>query len=317
MTPQISIIVPVYKVEKYLRKCIDSILKQTYADWELLLIDDGSPDRSGEISDEYAVKDSRIRVFHKPNGGVSSARNLGLDEAQGEYVMFVDSDDWLTPDTLEKCAKYMDKYDVIRFGIRFVDSEDGSQYRIYNVDEDENLQDYTLKVVGRNAMLGVCVGAYKREILETAKIRFSKELISGEDWLVQFQILLKSTNVAFFNSPCYCYNKYNETSCTHGFRYITHLSNVQALSQIINLALDKYSYKELLSRIAYSKCDLIYDFFASKLVKGYGLSYDEIDKYKYVSNLKYREIFKGSTSAKQLVLLIIYKSFIGRILLRK
>ena len=91
----ISIIVPVYKVEKYLRRCIDSILAQTYQNIEVLLIDDGSPDNSGEICDEYAERDSRVRVFHKPNGGVSSARNLGLKEAKGQYIGFVDADDRL------------------------------------------------------------------------------------------------------------------------------------------------------------------------------------------------------------------------------
>lgn len=86
--PKVSIIVPVYKAEKYLNRCIDSIIAQTFTDWELLLIDDGSPDRSGDICDEYAKKDIRIRVFHKKNGGVSSARNLGLYNVQGEYVTF-------------------------------------------------------------------------------------------------------------------------------------------------------------------------------------------------------------------------------------
>ena len=94
-TPKISVIVPVYKAEAYLHRCVDSILAQTFQDFEVLLIDDGSPDRSGEICDEYARKDKRVRVFHKENGGVSSARNMGLDNARGEYVCFVDSDDWL------------------------------------------------------------------------------------------------------------------------------------------------------------------------------------------------------------------------------
>ena len=93
--PKISVIVPVYNVEKYLPRCIDSILAQTFTDFELLLIDDGSKDRSGEICDEYAKKDGRIRVFHKENGGVSSARNLGLDNAKGDWICFCDSDDWL------------------------------------------------------------------------------------------------------------------------------------------------------------------------------------------------------------------------------
>lgn len=93
--PKISVIVPVYNTEQYLPRCIDSILAQTFTDFELLLIDDGSKDSSGKICDESAAKDSRIRVFHKENGGVSSARNMGLNNAQGEWITFVDSDDYL------------------------------------------------------------------------------------------------------------------------------------------------------------------------------------------------------------------------------
>ena len=93
--PKISVIVPVYKAEKYLHRCIDSILNQTFTDIEVLLIDDGSPDRSGQICDEYAKKDSRVRVFHKENGGVSSARQCGLDNALGQYIIHVDPDDWI------------------------------------------------------------------------------------------------------------------------------------------------------------------------------------------------------------------------------
>ncbi len=103
----ISIIVPVYKDEPYLRQCVDSILNQTYRDIEVLLIDDGSPDRCGEICDEFAKKDQRIRVFHTENKGLSAARNLGLREAKGEYIGFVDSDDWIEPDMYEVLLKRM------------------------------------------------------------------------------------------------------------------------------------------------------------------------------------------------------------------
>lgn len=98
----ISIIVPVYKAEKYLHRCVDSILAQSYTNFELLLIDDGSPDNSGAICDEYAAKDSRVRVFHKENGGVSSARQLGIEQALGEYTIHADSDDWVEPNMLER-----------------------------------------------------------------------------------------------------------------------------------------------------------------------------------------------------------------------
>jgi len=92
---EISIIVPVYNVEKYLRKCVDSILNQTFKDFELILVDDGSPDNSGVICDEYAKKDSRVRVIHKKNGGLSDARNIGIDAAKGKYIGFIDSDDYI------------------------------------------------------------------------------------------------------------------------------------------------------------------------------------------------------------------------------
>lgn len=106
---KLSIIVPIYNAAPYLHRCIDSILSQSFADYELLLIDDGSTDESSAICDEYAVKDARIRVFHKENGGVSSARNLGLDNAQGEWIYFADADDELVEDTLDSLISHINQ----------------------------------------------------------------------------------------------------------------------------------------------------------------------------------------------------------------
>ena len=103
--PEISIIVPVYKVERYLNECIDSILAQTFTDFELILVDDGSPDGCPALCDAAVAKDSRIRVIHKPNGGVSSARNAGLDTVRGNWIGFVDSDDSIDPSTMKSCIK--------------------------------------------------------------------------------------------------------------------------------------------------------------------------------------------------------------------
>ena len=120
---KISVIVPVYKVEKYLNKCVDSILVQTYDNFELILVDDGSPDNCGQICDEYAQKDSRVKVIHKENGGLSSARNAGLDVATGDYIGFVDSDDYISPVMYEKLLKASDENDadLVICGVEKVD----------------------------------------------------------------------------------------------------------------------------------------------------------------------------------------------------
>ncbi len=116
--PLISVIVPVYNVEEYLPRCLDSIINQTYTNLEILLIDDGATDNSGKICDEYAQKDKRIRVFHKPNGGQASARNLALDNATGEYVAFVDSDDYIEEEMFDKCIPSLvqAKADILIYG---------------------------------------------------------------------------------------------------------------------------------------------------------------------------------------------------------
>ena len=115
----VSCIIPVYNTEKYLPRCIESVLAQTFVDWEMLLIDDGSTDASGSICDEYAAKDERIRVFHKENGGISSARNVGLNYAQGEWIFFVDSDDSLPKTSLESLLSRSSDANIIAGGFFF------------------------------------------------------------------------------------------------------------------------------------------------------------------------------------------------------
>ena len=102
-TPLISVIIPVYNVEKYLRRCLDSVIAQTYQNLEIICVDDGSIDDSGKICDQYAVRDARIKVIHQENQGLSAARNRGLDAAEGEYIAFVDSDDYILEDMYKRC----------------------------------------------------------------------------------------------------------------------------------------------------------------------------------------------------------------------
>ena len=124
----ISVIVPVYKVEPYLRKCLDSICGQTYGNLEIICVDDESPDRCGEILEEYSARDSRIRVIHQRNKGLSGARNTALDAARGEYVLGVDSDDWLEPDLLERAVPHLrDGVDVLHFGTVMEDEATGER----------------------------------------------------------------------------------------------------------------------------------------------------------------------------------------------
>lgn len=123
--PIISIIVPVYNVEKYIDKCINSILHQTYTNIELLLIDDGSPDKSGIICDAYAQQDCRVQVFHEQNAGVSAARNIGINNAKGEFITFVDSDDWLELDCIERSLNIVNKnnLDLLQFSSKRVNDK--------------------------------------------------------------------------------------------------------------------------------------------------------------------------------------------------
>ena len=124
----ISIIVPVYNVEKYIRRCINSILNQTYQYLEIILVDDGSTDNSGLICDKYAHMDNRITVIHKKNGGLSSARNTGIDIAKGAYIGFIDSDDWIAPETYEVLYRNLVHYDA---DVSDIDSVISSKEFIY------------------------------------------------------------------------------------------------------------------------------------------------------------------------------------------
>ena len=140
MKPQISVIVPVYNVEQYLKRCVDSILAQTFTDFELILVDDGSPDNCGVICDEYARRDHRVRVIHKENGGLSDARNAALDVMQGRYVFFVDSDDWISNDALESTYEAIRKTGAkVATGNIITAYEDGRETVLYAPSREEKV----------------------------------------------------------------------------------------------------------------------------------------------------------------------------------
>ena len=127
--PEISIIVPIYKVERYLRECLDSILAQSFTDWECILVDDGSPASSPAICEEYAAADSRFRVIHRPNGGLSAARNTGLREAKGRFIGFIDSDDWAAPDLFSRLHHLITSHGTDMAQVGFINEYVGTSRR--------------------------------------------------------------------------------------------------------------------------------------------------------------------------------------------
>ena len=212
--PLVSIIMPVYNAEEYLASSIESILAQSVKDFELLLINDGSTDNSPAICREYALKDSRVRLFSKPNGGVSSARNMGLDEARGEWVMFVDSDDWLTEDALATCLEHVPKYDIIRCSCTMMLSEDR---RVpYPITEIADVDELFKLLLGRQIVLAMWGAIYRRSLFVDNKIYFNPQVRFGEDWLVSMQVARAATTIKTLpESYCYIYNTINASSCTN------------------------------------------------------------------------------------------------------
>ena len=191
--PELSIIVPVYKVEKYLPRCIDSILAQTFGDFELILIDDGSPDGCGRICDEYARKDKRIVVIHQKNMGVSAARNAGLDIARGRYIGFVDSDDWIEPRMYEVMMDAIRENgaDMAVCGVRYAD-EDGKFTRADMLSEGVYSRNGLLEDVF--AMPNRLGGGCCNKVFDASKIasvRFKVGMTIAEDALYLFDCFMR------------------------------------------------------------------------------------------------------------------------------
>ena len=192
-----SIIVPVYKVEQYLEKCLDSILNQTYKDFELILVDDGSPDNCPAICDEYAKKDNRITVIHKQNGGVSSARNEALKIAKGEFIWFVDSDDYIETNALEILSDHIEKSpsDLYIF-------EQGLSEK-YNID---NLNDLFYKHYFKYHFgFAPWNKIYKNSILQNNSMLFDTEEAIGEDLLFNINYYTKIKSLEFLDEKLYHY----------------------------------------------------------------------------------------------------------------
>lgn len=198
-----SIIVPVYNAERYLCRCIDSIASQTFTAWELILIDDGSKDNSGNICDQYAFLDKRIKVIHKTNEGVSKARNIGLDIAIGEWITFCDSDDELLPDSLSKYARYFsEEVDVVRGGFLRVSDKGVEEVSLPETITQDKEQ--ILKFCNGMTYDGFLWNSCFRQTC-IGDTRFNEKISWCEDHLFTFSVMLNAKTVAILPSLHYCY----------------------------------------------------------------------------------------------------------------
>ena len=209
VTPKISVIVPVYNVEQYLSKCIESILSQTFTDFELLLINDGTPDQSGVICDEYAKKDARIRVFHTKNKGVSSARNLGLDEALGEWVAFVDSDDSVEERYLADlyAGILKDKIGFIMQGFSLCD-ETGKVFHLISFDKAlVEHKHFDLIITQHNAIKygHVCSKLYQLATIRNNNLYFDIQIHRAEDLIFMLEYIQYCDYIYFIQGSNYNY----------------------------------------------------------------------------------------------------------------
>lgn len=252
----ISVIVPVYNTEKYIHRCIDSILAQSHTDFELLLIDDGSPDNCGVICDDYAAQDTRVRVFHKGNGGVSSARNLGIEQAQGEWITFIDSDDYVHQDFLLSLYKKHD-VDLIISSFKVVGSSEDMVGYLEDIVYDEETLRGTIESLALTVNFHTPWGKlFRRDIIVNSRLVFDEQINSGEDALFVFNYLMFTRTLRLSNKVFYFYERGNSGGLSQHFNDIEHDF----------YAMDKYSL--ILSKLEKNfNCNLKYLYMVC--MKGY------------------------------------------------
>ncbi len=243
--PMVSVIVPVYNVEKYLRRCLDSILCQTYTDWECLLVDDGSTDRSGEILDEYVEKDKRFTVFHKANGGVTSARNVGLNNSKGKWIMNIDGDDWIEPDGVEQLLITAERTesDVVIGDFKF-NYENGNETVAYkNIDwTDDKIS--SLNNYISSVWTTLWAGIAKRAIYTSQNLKSPSEITYCEDFHLMTRLCWFAKKVSNCHYAFYNYRQ-QPTSVMHNLNKKTEFDEQWAYLDTIKFFKEQDAYEYL------------------------------------------------------------------------
>lgn len=232
----ISIIIPVYKVEKYLEKCIQSLINQTYENLQIILVDDGSPDNCGKICDEYAKKDHRIEVIHKSNGGLSDARNKGLEIAKGEYIGFIDSDDYIESDMYEVLYNLLKQYNA---DVSICNFYTVSQGKIAIKNAENGIKEYNRIEILKEVLLDNNIQSYawnklyKKELFDEIKYPVGKKY---EDIGTTFYLLEKCNKVVVTGKPEYYYINRQDS--------IVNNVTETTITDYIELIMQRYDYIE-------------------------------------------------------------------------
>ncbi|MDA8226457.1 MAG: glycosyltransferase [Desulfitobacterium hafniense] len=230
---KVSVIVPIYNVERYLSKCIETIIKQSHKNLEIILVDDGSKDSSGEISDRYAVKDKRIKVIHQMNSGVSAARNAGIDESTGDYICFSDGDDYLMPDYVD----YLLKIAIQNNADISLTTEMFSNYNLNQIKKDKievySAEKATAEILCYNIPIGVYCKMFKRSFIGD-KIRFLPNLYIGEGFNFNTAAFQRANIVGVGHRRIYYYRRDNPTSATTKFSIDKWINGLMAIEVIQN-----------------------------------------------------------------------------------
>lgn len=258
----VSIIVPIYNVEKYLERCISSLITQTYEKIEIILVDDGSNDASGKICDAWK-SNSRIRVVHQSNAGVSTARNAGLSIATGEYIMFADPDDWLEPNMIETLVREIDDLDFVYCGL-YINTDNDEKIvlnskpsDIYSINEIYSSLFFGINNShGKTMSASLFRGLFKKEIIDRESIKFDSYIRYAEDWLFYAAYFMYISSMKVIDIPLYHYYQRN-SSLTHTYRQPTELGIEKSI-----YILDKFSERFYQTSIDHSCC-------SSYLIKRY------------------------------------------------
>lgn len=265
----VSFIIPIYKVEQYLEQCIDSVLSQTYKDIEVILVDDGSPDNCPKICDEYATKDNRIKVVHKSNGGLSDARNAGLKVATGDYVIFMDSDDfWTDHNHLEQLISAVNKNqdcDFVGYNCSYYypDTDSYAQWIPYfsNIQIPTNGNDAIVFLVGSGTFpMSACLKIIKRQFLIENELFFEKGILAEDiPWFIN--VLEKCKKCMFTNQYIYAYRQNVSGSITNsgGERSFNNLFTIlkKEVDKIESRHFSTTAKEALYSFLAYEYCILL------------------------------------------------------------